>query len=287
MAEAGVLVRFEDELPSCCSAARLRLPRPDEAFVDVQGEFGRSEAWYAGFDAWHVRVGVRWDEEDDALPTAVSQHVGTVTGELDSALAAHGVQLDDDGDAWVGEVTLLVARLEGSPAGNRRVIETGFDLWDAADELAGDLEALVGPLVADRDDDSDLWGSSVADAWPDAIMTNAVLLLQSVRVTPVMRGHLLGAWAAAQSIQLFDHSMSMVATKAAPLEHRDAIRGLDPDRGGLTAEQTDLWHAEQDRLARHWHTHLGLVPLPDTPSVLTWHTAYKNEAIDRTLALWD
>jgi hypothetical protein len=283
----GVRVRFEDELPSCCSANVLRLPRPDEAAIDVQGEFGRSESWFAGFDEWQVRVGVRWDEDDDALPTAVSQHLGTATGRLDSALAAHGVHVDDDGFARVGDQTLLVARLEGPPLGSRRVIQTGFDLWDAADELAGDLESLVGPLVADREDDSDMWGRDVTVAWPDAILTNAVLLLRSARVTPVLRGHLLGAWAAAQSIQLFDHSMSMVATKAAPLERRDAVRGLDPEHRELTLEQTELWNAEQERLTRHWHTHLGLVPLPDTPSVLTWHTAYKNPAIDRTLALWD
>ncbi|MGW6279600.1 hypothetical protein [Kribbella sp. NPDC055071] len=130
-------------------------------------------------------------------------------------LAAHGVEFDEDGYAWVGEANLLVARL-GAPDGQlRRSIRDIGGLLDAADEVAGDLERLVAPLVAFRDDD-DEWSPTVSEIWPEAFVTDTVVLLRSVRITPVLRGHSLGAWTSAQGIQLFDQSSTIVATEAAP-----------------------------------------------------------------------
>jgi hypothetical protein len=285
---AGTWIRFQDELPSCCEQRRLRLPRPTHASVDVRGGFGQSDFWELGLDEWVLRVGVSWWGQDQLLAETVDRHVGC-TDDVESALAAHGVSLDEDefGTAWVGEQVLLVARIMSTlgAAAGQRFISDGLDLLEAADDAAGDLEELVGPLVAGSDDDNDLWNAGVVDAWPEAFATNAVILLRSVNVTPVMRGHLLGAWAAAQAVNLFDQGSTLVATKAAPLEYRDAVTGINYD-DELTPEHSAMWSAEQDRLAKHWQTHLGLRPMPDTPSVLTWHTAYKNEAIERTLRLW-
>ncbi|GAA1560424.1 hypothetical protein GCM10009741_77020 [Kribbella lupini] len=254
----------------------------------MRGGSGQSGFWELGLDEWFVRVGVSWWGDEQALVEAVDLHVGG-TDDVESALLAHGVSIDDEepGTAWVGEQVLLVARLMSTlaEAAGQRFISDGRDLLEAADDAAGDLEELVGPLVARPDDDDDLWSAGVIDAWPEADMTNAVILLRSVNVTPVMRGHLLGAWVAAQAVNLFDQGSTLVATKAAPLDRRDAIAGLDYN-GELTPEHAALWSAEQDRLANHWQTHLGLRPMSDVLSILTWHTSYRNDTIERTLGLW-
>jgi hypothetical protein len=247
--------------------------------------FGGSEPWYAGFDEWHVRIGVSWYDEDGTLPDVVFRHLGDETTQVDDALAAHGVEFDDEGYAWIGEQTLLSARLRSSPtAGSRRAIRDARGLLDAADEVAGDLEELVAPLVVGAADDD--WSPAVIEVWPDAIGVSSVLLLRTARTTPVLRGHLLGAWAAAQSIELFDDGSTLVATKAAPLARQDAVPDLDPDQHELTSAQTTLWEGAQVRITRHWRTHLGLTPLPDNPSILTWHTMYRNDTFEETRALW-
>jgi len=56
-------------------------------------------------------------------------------------------------------------------------------------------------------------------------------------------------------------------------ERGQAAMGADTaailERRLETPEQSDLWSAGQDRLADHWHTHLGPMPLPDEHHVLT------------------
>lgn len=148
MRESAAWSRFPDELPSCCARVRLHLPRPVGAFIDVRGEFGSGEMWALGLDEWVVRAGVTWDGQEDALAEAVSQHVGGTIDDLDATLSAHGVHLDDYGSAWVGQQDLVVARLgsELADAAGQRPIWDAHDLWEAADDAAGDLEQLVGPL---------------------------------------------------------------------------------------------------------------------------------------------
>jgi hypothetical protein len=101
-----------------------------------------------------------------------------------------------------------------------------------------------------------------------------------------MRGHRLGAWTAAQSIALFDQGNCLVATQAALLDKRDAVPGFSDHARDLTGQESALWRTEQDRLAEQWRTQLGLVPLVHDPTILTWHTGFRNEAIKRTLSLW-
>jgi len=96
-----------------------------------------------------------------------------------------------------------------------------------------DLANLVGALFAADDNDDELWRQEITDAFPGSLMTDVVILLRSVNITPVMRGHGLGARAAAQSIALFASSNSLVATQAAPLERRDAVPGFE-GHGGFT-----------------------------------------------------
>jgi len=78
----------------------------------------------------------------------------------------------------------------------------------------------------------------------------------------------------------------LVATKAAPLSRRDAIPGLADDGRDLTGEESTQWTAGQNRLAWYWRIQLGLEPLPNDPTILTWHTSHTNAAIENVLLLW-
>jgi len=279
-------VDYFHELPACCGSGRLRLPRPDEAVFDVRGRFGRDETWYAGFDEWSVHVGVCWNDDDPAVFDAVAQHLGQEDVEFERALAEHGVVFDEEGYAWVGDANLLMARL-GHLGVGRRTISSGFDLYDAADEVGGDLERLVGALVVQaEDDEEEMWRAAVLEAWPNAEI-ETVLLLRSARVTPVMRGHQLGSWALARGIELFDEAATLVAAEAAPIHWADAIRDIEPGQHELNPEQWVLWNAERERLAKHWEDQLGLIPTGDRPGILTWHTMYRNDAYEKLLELWE
>lgn len=209
-----------------------------------------------------------------------------------ATLARHGLSLDGEGFAWAGEQVLHVVDLDSSYAGasGRLMVESGFQLWDACDALSGDLESLASPLVS-RNGSGQFWSDEVLARWPEADLATRAVLLQSVQITPVLRGHLLGAWAAATSVAMFDNGQALVATMAAPLSLQDAIADLtSPTRTypgeELTQEQQQLWSASQRRLARHWSNHLGLSPLKGEPSVLTWCTFYSNPAILQTLHRW-
>lgn len=282
--------RFADDLPRCCTPDQLRLPRPAAVYVEASGQFGQELLWDLGLHSWRVRVGATWDGHEQAVEAAVQDHVAEDiqnVGQTADVLARHGVHLDDGGSAWVGQQDLVVAHIgsELAAAAGRAVLWTGQDLWYAADAEAGDLEQLVGPLIASDGDDDDLWCNGILEAWP-GVSTDAVILLRAVNITPVMRGHRLGAWTAAQSIALFDQGSCLVATQAAPLHKRDAVPGLSDDAKELTTEESALWRAEQARLAEQWRTQLGLVPLVNDPTILTWHTSCTNETIKRTLSLW-
>ncbi|GAA1706944.1 hypothetical protein GCM10009745_63510 [Kribbella yunnanensis] len=278
-------VDYAGDLPQCCESTQLRLPRPDDAVFEVKGKFGHSEAWCAGLEEWHVRIGVSWEGDDEqTLLGTVEQH--SRESDPESLLVAHGVSIDEDRYAWVGEVALVVTRLDVPVGRDREVLSDGRDLWMAADAIAEDLGRLATPLAASGDEDFDGWSSAVHEAWPNAFGTDAVILLRSARVTPVLRGHLLGAWACAQAVDLFDHGSTLVAAEAAPLQWRDAHSGIHPDQLSLSPDDSKVWQAEQTRLAKHLHKHLGLAPLPGHPSILTWHTTYRNDAFTSTLDLW-
>jgi hypothetical protein len=186
--------------------------------------------------------------------------------------------------ARIGEQDLVVAHLHDglADAEGRATIDRGRALYEAADAAAGDLGNLVESLVASDDDDEDFWSDHVLAAFEEANTAQAVILLRAVDITPVMRGHGLGAWAAAHSVALFDQGNSLVATYAAPLTARDAIPGnLENEK--LTEVESALWAAEQQRLAAYWRTALGLTPHPNDPNVLFWFSAYRNEAMADTL----
>lgn len=290
MADRHRPVRFISELPECCTHDRLRLPRPTDVVFDARGAFAQDSGWEVGLDQWSVSVGVSWDSGEMDLAQAVVDHAGADPGAFDvsKSLIDHGVRVDGDGYAWVGTQEVVVAKIAADlpAAAGRMLIRNGRDLLNAADALYGDLEAVVGPLVALDGTGDELWCDDVCDQWPEALITTSVILLRTVNVTPTLWGHRLGAWAAAQSAALFDDASSLVATKAAPLHRRDAIPDIDDDDRELTPAEQEVWAAEQRRLANHWRTHLGMTPLPDDPSILTWHTSCINTAIKSTISQW-
>ena len=284
-------VWFIGDLPECCAGGRLRLPRPVEVRYKVAGgdmDFGGGgEGWVFGLDEWRLSVGVSWEESEENLVAALEGHhgLGPDVVDPDAVLAAHGVVLDRDGVAWVGHATVHVANLSSdlNEASGREAIGGPADLWEAADAATSDLETLVEPLVDLR---AGTWSKDVVKACPDVDSAFAVILLRSVRVTPVLRGFGLGAWAAARAVGLFDQGFSLVATYAAPLERADAIAGYVDQGEDLTPGEERKWQAEQERLAAHWERTLGLVPLTSERNVLVWHSAEANDEILEALRAW-
>ena len=280
-------IRFADNLPSCCSpSSRLQLPRPTSVEVEAIGSLSGGLLWDLGLDEWCVRVRATWYEQENALAAAVRNHTRIEFQDFDQVaevIAGHGVHLDEGMSAWVGAQDLVVVHIgsELNVASGRDAIWDGRDLFEAADAEAGDLSNLVAPLIAAEGDE--LWSQEIMETFPGAFHTNEVILLRSVNITPAMRGHHLGAWTAAQSIALFASGGSLIVTKAAPLERRDAVPGLEESRR-LTAEESALWAAEQVRLVEQWRTQLGLVPLSSDPTILAWHTSSANVSIRKTLA---
>ncbi len=298
----------------------LRLPRPSNVYLDVRGEFGRSDAWELGLHAWYARIGVTWaGEEFDALVAAVRRHLEETPrasgskvdalagrpseeggsdawehkrgGWLRETLQAHGIQLDDEGQAWIGQQDVITIPIysDTAQAAGRRAINSAEDLWMSADDHSQELSRLVEPLThgPSADGEGGLFCPELSEVLEEADTANSVLLLRSVNVTPVMRGHRLGAWAAATCVSVFDTGAMVVATEAAPLSKRDAIPEYDrEERADLTPEQSERWKAGQDWLVRHWTTGLGLTPLPWDPSVLVCQTTRNNAAMRDVLAEW-
>lgn len=286
---ARVAVRFVDELPPCCLQTPLRLPRPHLLRHRITG--GNDGAgWDLGLNLWALTVGVSWVDGAEDLVEALTAHLGKAPETVEETLAnlaLHGIVFDAEEVAWVGAADLAVAALRSTlaAAAGRNPLEEGSDLLDAADAEAGDLEHLVGAVVSVSDDDQ-IWSEEILERWPEATEAAIAILVRTVHITPVMRGHRLGAWAAAQSIAHFEQNRSLVALSAAPIEGRDVRLMRVDDDAEFTEWETAKWQSEQRRLADHWQSHLGLTPLATNPNVLVWCSAFENPAIEGTLRLW-
>lgn len=203
------------------------------------------------------------------------------------ALADHGIAYSGEEPAWVGTQELVTANLYShlNRAAGRECLGSGQALFYAADAQANDLNELLGPIVS-LDDPDTMWSQATLDAFGDADGADLAILLRSVRISPIVRGHHLGAWAAAQSIALFDHGRSLVATMAAPLARQDGVPGFADHHQGFTESEQALWDAEQKRLAGHWATYLGFMSLEGDRNILVWYSGYANDALDAALGLW-
>jgi len=183
-------------------------------------------------------------------------------------LASHGVTFDDLDVAWVGVHSFVVADLSnplGEAAGHDR-LRSGSDLLYAADAESPILEQVVGAVV-DPSGPGHLWSAEVLRQWPEADEATAVLVLLGARVTLALRGHHLGAWAAAQSINQFDQQRSMVVGLSSPIAARDVLtEAVDEDRE-LTELESARWRSHERWLAGYGQAHLGLAPL-SYPNVL-------------------
>ncbi len=287
MFEDMELIAYPGDLPPCCHTGRLRLPRPSRASLRICGGSWDGLDWDPGHNHWTVWVGVEWsDDTFTSVSDALGRHLShDVSGReaVFEALAGHGLVLGGDGVAVVGYQNVMTARLDdtmGAAAG-RGLLQDGADLRGAADAAAEDLIDLVDQLVSHGEDRGVVFEAAPVVA--NAESCRSMLLLRGVRITPVMWGHGLGAWGAAQSIALLDDASTLVAPKAAPLLRRDAAAELSDADGELTPSQSRRWKSEHRRLARHWQTQLGLQPMPSHPSVLTWPIMRINDTIDSTL----
>lgn len=283
-------VVFDSDLPPCCEPTKLHLPRPHHVIHRVTGGMDPNIDWNLGLNYWIMTVGVEWDEGDPLLTEAIATHLGLddpAWEDVEAALADHGIEFDTDHNVWVGAQECVTATLYSdlNRAAGREYLHNGDSLFYSADAESNDLNELVAPIV-DLEDPTMMWSEEVLSEFEDAEDADLAILLRSVRITPVMRGHHLGAWAAAQAIAMFDHGRSLVATMAAPLARQDGVSGFIDDHQDFTDDEQTLWNLEQTRLAAHWAKHLGLTALASHPNVLVWHSAQQNEALDKTLALW-
>jgi hypothetical protein len=256
------------------------------------------QEWELGLMGWQASINVGWRELDEVAEALEDHHDGTGRrDDLFAVLAAHGVPLRDEEFALarVGAQDALHARLwdELGRASGRHYLADMRDVYRSADELSQEAARLVGALLRwdgpnEAADDLAFDDVGLSDEVRDLtdLMTQEVLLLNSVHITPVLRGHLLGAWGAAQTIASLTGINCLIATEAAPLDKRDAAPDFDDSQTELSETQQRQWHAEQERLAGHWAVHLGLSPLPSQTHVLVGHKGMVNAALEETLALW-
>jgi len=283
-------VMFVSDLPHCCRLSPLRLPRPTSVVHVVQGGMDVDDTWDLGLNSWNLTVGVDWDQDDPVLPEAIGAHLqlrNPTWRQVLDALADHGIDHSGEEPAWVGTQQLVTANLHSdlNRAAGRKYLGSGQALFNAADAQANDLNELVGPIVS-LDDPDTMWSQATLNAFGDADGADLAILLRSVRISPIVRGHHLGAWAAAQSVALFDHGRTLVATMAAPLARQDGVPGFADHHQGFTESEQALWDAEQKRLAGHWATYLGFTPLESDRNILVWYSGYTNDALDAALGLW-
>jgi len=274
---ARVAVRFVDELPPCLQTP-LRLPRPHLLRHRISGE-DDGAGWDLGLNVWALTVGVSWVDGAEDLVEALTAHLGEAPETLEETLdnlALHGIVFDAEEVAWVGAADLAVAALRSTlaAAAGRNPLEEGSDLLDAVDAESGDLEHLVGAVVSVSDDDQ-IWSEEILDRWPEATEAAVAILVRTVHITPVMRGHRLGAWAAAQSIAHFDQTGPWWLFRPPPLRGVTSGSCALTDDAEFTERETAKWRSEQRRLADHWQSHLGLTPLATNPNVLVWSIAFE------------
>jgi len=269
-------------LPDCCRQVPLRLV-PGVVHCDLLTNRQQDGYFEFGIDTWRVRTWASWDSEDAYLEDTLTAHVGrdVAYGDVVHVAADHGLRLDAaDEDRWCASVGELVAHAVTfedpyAAAAERGVIADGADLLAAVDDAARELVDVVS-VVADPTGER-LFNTEVLNRYPDAEFADRLLVLSTIRVTPALRGNLLGAWAAAQLIGAIPTAGTLVVTKAAPINWSDVIAGgID---GPATPTQDAAWTAEQERLAAHWSTHLGFTPMMSDPNVLIWHSSYVNDAL--------
>ncbi|MBO3084095.1 hypothetical protein [Cellulomonas fengjieae] len=275
---------FADGLPGCCATQQLRLR---VRYLEMQLTTGHDhDAWAVGLDSWDmtVRVDLSDDEQLGEWRVALEEHLGRSLmsdAELDEALLDHGIGINGDRGARVADATFVVARFDDDTGAgaDRPVISDGHSLALAADDAADDLIDTVAPIVGA----DEMFSDEICELFPDAAVSDALLILRTVRVAPVVRGNGIGAWAVARAVSALVGGATLVAAKAAPVSRRDAIPGI-AHRNDLDEVEQRLWNAEQARLAEHWTRVLGFERLPSTPTLLVWHSVLTNRQLRRALS---
>lgn len=279
-------VRYDGDLPACCARSSWRLPRPNSAAYSVTSS-SSDDGWDLGFDRWVLNVhAMFFDLDRQLLEDSMSKHLRGGSGEVDleRALRDHGVELEpvDLGldEVWAAEVTVVRARLadEWRQAAGRLGPRSGTDLLRAADDDSQALLELVEPLL---DHDGGLWSDAVLAVDPDAEACPTLVVLEGAVVTPALRGHGLGAWAAASAlVQVVDGS-TLVAARAYPLD-RDGM----PLAGDDLDSRSFAFLCGAAQLANYWSSALGLTPIPQYPDLLIYNSMMQNPELSATLSTY-
>lgn len=279
-------ILYEGDLPECCRQTPWGLPLPSMTSYTMTSTSSH-EGWDLGLDRWTLTVHATFfDDLLESIESSIVEHLGDSppSPDVDGFLQLHGVAWDEVDHGfyevpWVSEVTVLRARLfnEWSPAAGRMSLRSGSDLLSAADSDSQGLLELVEPLV---DLDGGVWSDVVRQIDPDAEECATLVVLEDAVVTPALRGHGLGAWAAASALTQVADGYSLVAARAFPIDRNGAP--LADTEDPIDREFDFLQGAE--RLGKYWSRSLGLTSIPRHPDLLLFNTMKQNPALAAALS---
>jgi hypothetical protein len=278
-------------VPALAASAAERWPRPDGLHLQLSVGLGsrvEETSDEFGWQVWQGDIEAIWDLADaedlhypahpsiDQLPFLANAHgwAGTAA-ELSYSRAR----------LRIGRLERWLLSLDGDDLSGTadNVIESAYDLFEAADAIAQSLHDVVAPLIGEADVLSD---ECYALAGTDYL--DRLLVLAELEIVPQMRGYGIGAWASARSIKaLARDDCTVIVTKAAPLYASEFWTGPDRDSNrDLTAAERAAWDVAQLKIASYWQSRLGLVPLSTDSRILVGTTSSVDAALRKTLAAW-
>jgi hypothetical protein len=279
------------EAPALAASAAERWPRPDGLHLQLSVGLGsRVEVTSDefGWQVWQGDIEAIWDLVDaedlryparpsiDQLPFLANAPgwAGTAAEVSDSRVRLR-----------IGRLERWLLSLDGDDLSGTadNVIESPYDLFDAADAISQSLHEVVAPLVGSTEVLSNECYTLAGNDYLDRL-----LVLAAVEIVPQLRGYGIGAWASARSIMaLARDECTLIVAKAAPLEASEFRTGPDRDSDrDLTPTECAAWDAAQVKIASYWQSRLGMVPLSTDTRILVGTTGSAAEALRDTLAGW-
>jgi hypothetical protein len=219
----------------------------------------------------------------------VSSHLGVRVRSARAAMSEHGIAVDREGAAQIGQIDVVTARLGNplaSPSGRRSASEA-TDLRSTAEFLPNDLARIVQALAASGNESLPFWSNGLMEQTPTALFADMLLMLSSMQISPLLRGQGLGAWLAAQAVATFATSETVVAA-ALPVvrPYEDESWLTEPPEKLFSKSRPRLRDLNDYRFARHWRDALGLRPLSEDPTVVTLYTWGKQERMQAAISRW-
>jgi hypothetical protein len=78
----------------------------------------------------------------------------------------------------------------------------------------------------------------------------------------------------------------LILTKAAPLHRQPFLRDDADSHREFTPAEAHAWQRAQQKIAAHWQQQLGLVPLPDNPTILIGTVDTAPESLQAAADSW-